>query len=534
MTTPETDELTTYNDHLPPAVPKRVQDIVPLRPIKLVYITEQEKEEIISCVNDSYDIQSRIQSIISSIDRYSGSVDRVFLLLQEWERLQLQTRDHDIKRTFVENVLSTKELGDHELYIDFFLEKLTRCKLDEIRLLNNFLSFCPDLSQRIQDEMINYSKEETMEALLLAHNSAMACANSLIKIRIVLEDVLVNCFDPSKSVDYIRNELFPRLLSNFDTSILFKLLESKLRSCVKPVSMTLTDVTIQDELRTIFDGILLLLSANPYNISEFMEDIYYQLRFKVTTGAGISEADYVWFSTLRDFYYGTKSNSKEYSYLFLCEQLIRDFQLSRRMTRNFNEKNAVPFQIGFSLVRDVDQIQNVPAEVTIPWKMNILPAFYDDLIRKPFEQVCTGRSLKWRLDLGSASVLFYANHNREFELVVSTIQMAILLLYNKYDEISLEQIFNEFDIKETEEQEYIANLVVQLLSKRVLKLEGKKEPPSPKTTMLISDRIFVNESFKSKVTLIRMSILPVHFVIRDGIIMVDNQIKKNIKVYSTL
>lgn len=179
-------------------------------------------------------------------------------------------------------------------------------------------------------------------------------------------------------------------------------------------------------------------------------------------------------------------------YTSKIEGMLVDMRLSKDSVKEFvigNDSN-VEFKVLTAAFWPQDQVAQIDLPIEFSSKMERFRRFYMNRH--------SGRALIWKTNLGNADVRAFLGDQREkHELIVSTYQMGLLLLYNHKESYKYEEILASLNINDPDFEPHLMGLV----KSGVLSKETAEKKPE------LSEAIWLNPDFKHKMFRVKVPVL---------------------------
>ncbi|SCV00389.1 LANO_0F06612g1_1 [Lachancea nothofagi CBS 11611] len=175
--------------------------------------------------------------------------------------------------------------------------------------------------------------------------------------------------------------------------------------------------------------------------------------------------------------------------------MFRDLLLSQSNNQKFRQSYNVPFEFEMSVLTSTCwpfQQTSSEKEVALPPALEKLKLDYENYYLKAY----SGRALKWAYHLGSIEIGF--QFSKSYHIITMPVFAAIILmLFEDYDELNMQEIF---DLTHIPEQELMRNLLTIAVAPKTRLL--KKQPLSKR--ILPTDRFRLNYSFSAPTTKVKV------------------------------
>ncbi|XP_015916458.1 cullin-4B [Parasteatoda tepidariorum] len=412
---------------------------------------------------------------------YLKHVDR--RLNEEWERL-LQYLDQATKKPLIQCV-EKQLIGEH---LTAILQKgldqlLTERRIPDLKLMYDLFSrvknglpqLCSHFNQYIKKQgkviVSNPEKDKTMVQELLEFKDEM--------------DVIVNqCFQKNEKFLNTLKEAFENFVNqrpNKPAELIAKFLDVKLRAGNKE--------STEEELEMLLDKIMVLFR---YIHGKDVFEAFYKkdLAKRLLVGKSASvDAEKSMLSKLKQEC-GAAFTSK-------LEGMFKDMEISKELMIAFKQH-----LVNVKMPASIDMTVNVltmgywpsypPIEVQMPTYM----IKYQEVFKKFYLNKHSGRKLSWQPSLGYC-VLRATFPNGNKELQVSLFQALVLLLFNKKDSYSFEEIKQSTAIEDGELKRTLQSLACG--KARVLHKNPRGKDVED------DDKFLYNSDFKNKLYRIKIN-----------------------------
>jgi len=185
-------------------------------------------------------------------------------------------------------------------------------------------------------------------------------------------------------------------------------------------------------------------------------------------------------------------------YTIKLETMMKDISNSQEILRNFQNFHGSVSYINKLEVRVLTQgnwpIDSKIITCNLPIELDDLKYGFTDFYMSKHD----GRVLNWKLNLGEVELK--ARVGRGYDFVTTTFQAVMLMLFNDYEELTLEDIIHKSLIPVVDLKK---NITVLLMFKVLTKVNGDPSTNEIKE----SDRFKVNESFASKFNRVRFPLM---------------------------
>ena len=238
------------------------------------------------------------------------------------------------------------------------------------------------------------------------------------------------------------------------------------------------------EIDSVFNSLIVLFRY--LNDKDIFENLYKEaLAFRLLDSSSLSDDSEKLMVKKLKIECGSQYTAK-------MEGMINDMKNAKDVIREYVVANDfIEFKVLTSSYWPQSQLKNIVLPLEISGKM--------ERFKKLYLSRHSGRSLTWRTNLGNAEVRAFLGKNRvKHELIVSTYQMAVLLLFNERNCYSFESIVENLCVDDPGFDKHLLGLV----KCGVLQIDNSDKRFESKTQVMLNDD-FKNRMFRLKVSIIK-------------------------------
>lgn len=183
-----------------------------------------------------------------------------------------------------------------------------------------------------------------------------------------------------------------------------------------------------------------------------------------------------------------------YQFTIKLEGMFNDMKLSKQGLEQYTRPQGNYPELSVRVLTISFWPSDKSGSVNLPDEVRVMAEHY----RQYYLSKHTGRRLTWKASLGTAELRAYLPDSRtKHELIVSTYQMCVLMLFNTYEKLSSSDIWEILGAQDEEMEKHLLGLVA---CKVLLKSSGTKkvEPEA---------EFWVNPEFQSKLYRIKVPLI---------------------------
>lgn len=191
-----------------------------------------------------------------------------------------------------------------------------------------------------------------------------------------------------------------------------------------------------------------------------------------------------------------------YQFTSKLEGMFNDMRISRDTRDSYKQhKKTKEYDVTFDLEVDVLTTGYWPSQPVPP--CTLPPSIHSaiDRFESFYLQKHTGRKLSWQTNTGTAELRAIFS-TRKHELCVSTYQMAILMLFNSADTLTLEQISEKTNIPDLELRRHLISLCTP--KHRILKKASRGKTIQSKDDSFTFHKDYTSKLKRVKIPLVSM------------------------------
>lgn len=430
------------------------------------------------------------------------------------EELERATRclDPDTKPK-IENVIKEEMI---EKYKELVVKKegsgvlimLQNQRKEELKLVFEVLSIVPGALNPTIDMVREYCKEEGEKVVTdkARDDNPTQLVNDVIELRVYYDDLLLQSFSSMQKGTRVRDKDFSKAIKEA-----FDYIVNENQRFPEYLSLVLDQKLSkgsgqgeEDKLDTFFDKVIMVFRH--VREKDVFEKYYKNhLARRLLSGKVASDDDEKLFLSKLKSEFGYQFTAK-------LEGMFKDVNLSSQLMGEWKqhiEKNSKPaIDLSVEVLTHVYWPVTSNARLELP-DLSLKQAC--DMFANFYISKYNGRKITWQYNMGTADVK--ANgFSKPYEFTVSTYQMAILLLFNDADQISLKEIFEKTKIPDADLKRSVVSLLLAVdakekSSKLLVRVADKKdedkgddeeEGKKKKVVTLEKDTVIKpNEAFKS-------------------------------------
>jgi cullin 3 len=239
-----------------------------------------------------------------------------------------------------------------------------------------------------------------------------------------------------------------------------------------------------NETDAIFNSIILLFRY--LNDKDIFESLYKEaLAVRLLAGSSLSDESEKLMVKKLKVECGSQYTSK-------MEGMINDMKVAKDVIKDCTISNDfIEFKVLTSSYWPQSQIKNIVLPVEISGKM--------ERFKRLYLSKYSGRNLTWGTNLGTAEIRAFLGRNRtKHELIVSTYQMAVLLLFNERNSFNFESISQTLCVDDVNFDKHVLGLV----KSGVLIIDNNEKKLEEATVVSLNEE-FKNRMFRIKVPVIK-------------------------------
>ncbi|OMJ73855.1 hypothetical protein SteCoe_27371 [Stentor coeruleus] len=352
-------------------------------------------------------------------------------------------------------------------------------QLDDLKRMYWLFSRVPECRKEISSHLSSSIEAEGAKIISLADykKNYKQLMDDLLKIREKYELIVTKSFDRDPIMQTSMNLSFEKCINkNPKTALALTLyINNLLTKGIKSMN--------ESQIETIFDQAILIFR---YISDKDIFETYYKqnLSKRLLSSSSLSDdAERLMIRKLK-IECGSHYTSK-------IEGMLIDMRLSKDSLKDFiNPNDVIEFKVLTAAFWPQAQVQPIILPVEFSTKI--------ERFRRLYLNKYSGRTLIWTTNVGNAEIKAYLGESREkHDLVVSTYQMAILLMYNDKVTYSYNEICEGLNTDDKEFEFHVLGLV-----KCGILVKRSNEKKLEKDTVLM-----LNENFKHKMYKIKVPIL---------------------------
>jgi cullin 3 len=342
----------------------------------------------------------------------------------------------------------------------------------------------------MEQELCRYFKHEGMQIMEneTFRKDFHVLVTEMISLRRLADFFLDNCFFKKPSVldektqDRLFSESIARAFSfvlNKEKGFFVEALALYVDSIMKRASSDLTDESQEQEF-----GLIIKLYRHLDSKDVFEE--FYKRHLSRRLLGGKSESEILERAFISHLRYECG-----YAFTRKLEFMFRDMQLSTDIMNDFaTGEPMVANRIQVRVLTSGSWPVTHSSKCLVPRQLQSASESFSHFYSKRFR----GRKLTWQYSMGSGELLF-ESRGRTYHMNVTTFQMCVLALFNRFENVTFQQMLDETGIEEKELKRNVIGLMLDRKEKRVTKLLVKKG--SAGKQLLPTDSLAVNVSFFS-------------------------------------
>lgn len=384
------------------------------------------------------------------------------------------------KQLLSEHVTNILQKGLYQLLNENRLHDLTLL-YQLLTLVKNGLSeLCKALNDYIKKKgktiVIDPEKDKTMVQELLDFKDSM-------------DNIVTMCFNKNEKFSNSLKEAFEHFINqrtNKPAELIAKFVDSKLRAGNKEAT--------EEELERLLDKIMVMFRF--IHGKDVFEAFYKKdLAKRLLVGKSASvDAEKSILSKLKQECGGGFTSKLEG--MFKDMELSKDINVAFKQYLNANTRNLAPIDMTVSILTMGYWPTYPVLDVSLPDQM----VRFQDIFKDFYLSKHSGRKLQWQPTLGHC-VLKASFKNGPKELVVSLFQTLVILIFNKYDEVSFEYIKAATNIEDGELRRTLQSLACG--KARVLNKVPKGREIEDNDKFRFNNE-FINKLFRIKINQIQM------------------------------
>nr|XP_023019090.1 cullin-4B [Leptinotarsa decemlineata] len=349
-----------------------------------------------------------------------------YQLIHTVEKQLLSEHVTNILQKGLEQLLSENRVAD----LSLLYQLLNRVKNGLIELCSSFNAF---IKKRGKTIVIDPEKDKTMVQELLDFKDSM-------------DNIVVTCFNRNEKFSNSLKEAFEHFINqrtNKPAELIAKFVDSKLRAGNKEAT--------EEELERLLDKIMVLFRF--IHGKDVFEAFYKKdLAKRLLVGKSASvDAEKSMLSKLKQECGGGFTSKLEG--MFKDMELSKDINAAFKQHMSVNSRNLAPIDMTVSILTMGYWPSYLPTDVNLPEKM----LRFQNIFKEFYLSKHSGRKLQWQPTLGYC-VLRATFKTGPKELVVSLFQTLVILLFNKYDEITFDYIKVATNIEDGELRRILQSL----------------------------------------------------------------------------
>ncbi|KAJ8923549.1 hypothetical protein NQ315_010127 [Exocentrus adspersus] len=379
-----------------------------------------------------------------------------YQLIHTVEKQLLSEHVTNILQKGLDQLLSENRISD----LTLLYQLLSRVKNGLTELCTAFNSFIKTRGRTI---VIDPEKDKTMVQELLDFKDAM-------------DNIVATCFNKNEKFSNSLKEAFEHFINqrtNKPAELIAKFVDSKLRAGNKEAT--------EEELERLLDRIMVLFR------------FIHAKRLLVGKSASV-DAEKSMLSKLKQECGGGFTSKLEG--MFKDMELSKDINVAFKQHLNVNTRNLAPIDMTVNILTMGYWPTYQAMDVTLPDQM----VRFQDIFKDFYLSKHSGRKLQWQPTLGYC-VLKATFRSGPKELVVSLFQTLVILLFNKYDEVTFEYIKAATNIEDGELRRTLQSLACG--KARVLNKIPKGRDIEDNDKFKFNNE-FTNKLFRIKINQIQM------------------------------
>lgn len=384
------------------------------------------------------------------------------------------------KQLLSEHVSNILQKGLEQLLNENRIQDLTLLYQLLTLVKNGLFELCKALNEytkkRGKTIVINPEKDKTMVQELLDFKDSM-------------DNIVVTCFNKNEKFSNSLKEAFEHFINqrtNKPAELIAKFVDSKLRAGNKEAT--------EEELERLLDKIMVLFRF--IHGKDVFEAFYKKdLAKRLLVGKSASvDAEKSILSKLKQECGGGFTSKLEG--MFKDMELSKDINIAFKQYMNANTRNLPPIDMTVSILTMGYWPTYPIMDVTLPDQM----VRFQDIFKDFYLSKHSGRKLQWQPTLGHC-VLKATFKNGPKELVVSLFQTLVILIFNKYDEVTFKYIRAATNIEDGELRRTLQSLACG--KARVLNKIPKGRDVEDNDRFKFNNE-FTNKLFRIKINQIQM------------------------------
>ncbi|XP_018566633.1 cullin-4B isoform X2 [Anoplophora glabripennis] len=392
-----------------------------------------------------------------------------YQLIHTVEKQLLSEHVTNILQKGLDQLLSENRISD----LTLLYQLLSRVKNGLTELCTAFNGFIKTRGRTI---VIDPEKDKTMVQELLDFKDAM-------------DNIVVTCFNRNEKFSNSLKEAFEHFINqrtNKPAELIAKFVDSKLRAGNKEAT--------EEELERLLDKIMVLFRF--IHGKDVFEAFYKKdLAKRLLVGKSASvDAEKSMLSKLKQECGGGFTSKLEG--MFKDMELSKDINVAFKQHLNVNTRNLAPIDMTVNILTMGYWPTYQAMDVTLPDQM----VKFQDIFKDFYLSKHSGRKLQWQPTLGYC-VLKATFKTGPKELVVSLFQTLVILLFNKYDEVTFEYIKAATSIEDGELRRTLQSLACG--KARVLNKIPKGREIEDNDKFRFNNE-FTNKLFRIKINQIQM------------------------------
>ncbi|XP_056646921.1 cullin-4B [Diorhabda sublineata] len=362
-------------------------------------------------------VDKRIQEENERVLHYLDSGTK-YQLIHTVEKQLLSEHVTNVLQKGLEQLLNENRTSD----LTLLYQLLSRVKNGLVELCTSFNGY---IKKRGKTIVIDPEKDKTMVQELLDFKDSM-------------DNIVITCFNKNEKFGNSLKEAFEHFVNqrtNKPAELIAKFVDSKLRAGNKEAT--------EEELERLLDKIMVLFRF--IHGKDVFEAFYKKdLAKRLLVGKSASvDAEKSMLSKLKQECGGGFTSKLEG--MFKDMELSKDINVAFKQHLNVNTRNLAPIDMTVSILTMGYWPTYQALDVTLPDQM----VRFQDIFKDFYLSKHSGRKLQWQPTLGHC-VLRATFKTGPKELVVSLFQTLVILLFNKYDEVTFEYIKAATNIEDGE------------------------------------------------------------------------------------
>ncbi|CAG9855429.1 unnamed protein product [Phyllotreta striolata] len=367
-------------------------------------------------------VDKRIQEENERVLHYLDSGTR-YLLIHTVEKQLLSEHVSNILQKGLDQLLNENRITD----LTLLYQLLSRVKNGLSELCTSFNAY---IKKRGKTIVIDPEKDKTM-------------VQELLDFKDTMDNIVATCFNKNEKFGNSLKEAFEHFINQrtnkpaelIGSYFLAKFVDSKLRAGNKEAT--------EEELERLLDKIMVLFRF--IHGKDVFEAFYKKdLAKRLLVGKSASvDAEKSMLSKLKQECGGGFTSKLEG--MFKDMELSKDINVAFKQHLNVNTRNLAPIDMTVNILTMGYWPTYQAMDVTLPDQM----VRFQDIFKDFYLSKHSGRKLQWQPTLGHC-VLRASFKAGPKELVVSLFQTLVILLFNKYDEVTFEYIKAATNIEDGE------------------------------------------------------------------------------------